>query len=87
MLKHRLRLLAPVSSMVQSMAVGEPSSSSGMIVSTETEYRGPLLTVILDTASGAGLPRNKHRRISWMDWKLIGINVNVILEHNLVVTL
>ena len=87
MLKHRLWLLAPVSSMVQRMAVGEPSSSSGMIVSTETEYRGPLLTVILDTASGAGLRRNKHRRISWMDWKLIGINVNVILEHNLVVTL
>ena len=80
-------MLVPVSSMVQSMAVGEPSSSSGMIVSTETEYRGPLLTVILDTASGAGLRRNKHRRISWMDWKLIGINVNVILEHNLVVTL
>lgn len=73
--------------MVQRIAVGEPSSSSGMIVSTETEYRGPLLTVILDTASGAGLRRNKHRRISWMDWKLIGINVNVILEHNLVVTL
>ena len=87
MSKHRLRLLAPVSSMVQRIAVGEPSSSSGMIVSTETEYRGPLLTVILDTASGAGLRRNKHRRISWMDWKLIGINVNVILEHNLVVTL
>ena len=58
MLKHRLWLLAPVSSMVQRMAVGEPSSSSGMIVSTETEYRGPLLTVILDTASGAGLRRN-----------------------------
>ena len=44
-----------MSSMVQSIAVGEPSSSSAMIVSTETEYRGPLLTVILDTASGAGL--------------------------------
>ena len=54
--------------MVQSIAVGDPSSSSAMIVSTETEYRGPLLTVILDTASGAGLRKNIQSVTIWPYW-------------------